>query len=239
MHRSLLLMLLITPAITLAITLAQQPADTVDILHVSPAKDFTVTGNGTGDAWKNAPWISLPLREGALTYETKLKILYSASGIYALFSCEDETISATKTEDFADLWKEDVIEIFLWTEETTVLYFEYELSPLNFELPILVPNFSGEFLGWRPWQYEGKRKTVHRVSIQRGPGNKVTGWTAEFFIPYALLAPLQNVPPHKGTQWRVNMYRIDYDNDKPSEWAWQPVKTNFHEYKSFGTMIFD
>ncbi len=60
----------------------------------------------------------------------------------------------------------------------------------------------------------------------------------EFFIPYALMKPLGNVPPTKGDKWRVNMYRLDYDNGN-TRWTWQPIQKNFHDYKSFGTMIFD
>ena len=36
-----------------------------------------------------------------------------------------------------DLWNEDVFEVFLWTDERYPVYFEYEISPLNHELPIL------------------------------------------------------------------------------------------------------
>jgi hypothetical protein len=60
--------------------------------------------------------------------------------------------------DFLDLWNEDVVEAFFWTDESNPIYFEYELSPLNYELPILVPNNKGKFLGWLPWHYEGIAK---------------------------------------------------------------------------------
>ena len=40
----------------------------------------------------------------------------------------------------------DVFEVFLWTDEKQPIYFEYEISPLGYELPILVPNFGGKFL---------------------------------------------------------------------------------------------
>jgi hypothetical protein len=61
---------------------------------------------------------------------------------------------------------------------------------------------------------------------------------AEFFIPFDLLKPLNNVPPQKGTQWRMNMYRIDYDKGT-SSWSWQPTRVNFHDIESFGTLLFD
>ena len=49
-----------------------------------------------------------------------------------------------------------MFEVFLWPDERDPIYFEYEISPLGRELPILVPNLDGKFLGWRPWHYEGE-----------------------------------------------------------------------------------
>ncbi|HMD81184.1 MAG TPA: carbohydrate-binding family 9-like protein, partial [Anaerolineales bacterium] len=182
--------------------------------------------------------ITLSKRNGSSTYQTRAKLLYSETGIYGMFDCPDKTITATITEDFADLWHEDVIEVFFWTDESTPLYFEYELSPLNYELPILVPNFGGDFLGWRPWHYEDARKTRHATKVIKDEKGNVTSWVGEFFIPYALLKPLQNVPPKSGTTWRANLYRIDYDEGQ-SGWTWQPVQTNYHDIHRFGTIQFE
>ncbi len=41
-------------------------------------------------------------------------------------------------------------------------------------------------------------------------------WTAEFYIPYALLKPIISGPPVKGSRWRANFYRIDYDHGQRS-----------------------
>jgi hypothetical protein len=201
-------------------------------LKISRTEDFEITGDGTSQAWASTQWVLLPHRNGAKTYETKAKLLYSTTGVYGLFFCEDDIITSTLREDFTDLYNEDVVEIFFWTDELKPLYFEYELSPHNFELPILVPNSNGTFLGWLPWHYEGERKTRHATRITE------KAWTAEFFIPYALLKPLDNVPPKKGTKWRCNFYRIDYDSGT-SYWSWQKTRTNFHDFKRFGTILFD
>jgi len=200
--------------------------------------DFAVAGEGNNAFWQKVDWIVLDKKKGLAEYETKAKFCYSDSGLYALFYCEDKKITATLKEDFADLFKEDVIELFLWTDESTPLYFEYELSPLNYELAILVPNFGGDFFGWKPWHYEDKRLTRHATKIVKDENGAITSWTAEFFIPYALLKPLRNVPPKKGSQWRVNFYRIDYDHGY-SSWVWQPVEINFHDYRNFGVMKFE
>lgn len=200
--------------------------------------DFDGVADTSDVHWSQAPWIQLPSRDGS-THDrvTKAKLLYSDKGIYGLFFCEDSKITATLQQDFADLYNEDVVEIFFWTDERYPIYFEYELSPLNYELAILVPNFDGKFLGWRPWHYEGERLTRHETKILR-EGNAVSAWIASFFIPYAVLAPLPAVPPVKGTRWRANLYRIDYDEGS-AEWSWQPTKVNFHDYRLFGTLQFD
>jgi hypothetical protein len=153
----------------------------------------------------------------------------------------DRTLTATMNEDFMDLWKEDVFEVFLWTDERFPVYFEYEISPLDRELPILIPNFGGRFLGWRPWHYDQDRKTRKATSIIGGPKQSkaaIQGWRAEFFIPYALLSPLQNVPPKPGSTWRANFYRMDHDGGRTTQWEWAAVGDSFHEYQKFGHLVF-
>ena len=136
-----------------------------DTLKVKRTTDFEINGDGSNANWNNSNWLELPKSGGSVSYQTKVKMLYSDSGIYCLYHCEDNKITATLKEDFLDLWNEDVVEAFFWTEESNSIYFEYELSPLNYELPILVPNNKGKFLGWRPWHYEGNRKTKHAIHI--------------------------------------------------------------------------
>ena len=207
-------------------------------LLVKKTKDFVLSGQGDAANWNSTEFVALHKKEpGTVNYHSKFKILYSDAGIYCLYISEDAKITSTLKEDFADLYNEDVVEAFFWPDEKSVIYFEYELSPTNYELPILVPNYKGKFLGWRPWHYENERKTRHATSIQK-QGNQVQSWTAEFFIPYTLLKPLQNVPPVSGMKWRANFYRIDYDQGN-NFWTWQPTRLNFHDYEKFGTLIFE
>ena len=206
-------------------------------LGIRSTADFEITGDGNSTAWAAAEWTSLTARNGPRSYyQSRVKLLYSEKGIYCLFSCQDNQITSTLKEDFADLFKEDVVEIFFWPDETVPVYFEYELSPYGFELPILIPNLKGTFLGWRPWHYEGTRVTRRAARIMKN-GNDVVSWTAEFFIPFALLNPLVMKAPQKGARWRANMYRIDYD-EGASHWSWQPTRQNFHDFEKFGTIEF-
>ena len=211
-------------------------------LTVRATADFEVTGAGDSPSWQPIEWTALRRRQpDGHPYETRFKILYSNTGLYVLMDATDRKLTATMTEDFMDLWNEDVFEVFLWPDERHPVYFEYEISPLNKELAILVPNFGGKFLGWRPWHYEKERLIRKATSVTGGPKQShaaIRGWRAEFFIPYALLTPLQNVPPKPGTRWRANFYRMDHDDGTRTHWVWAPVRTNFHDYESFGELLF-
>jgi len=219
-------------------------ADAHRELRVKPTDDFEVDGQGTNEAWKKAEWSSLrPRSSDGPAYAVRVKTRYSRTGLYVLMEAEDRKLTSTFQDDFANLWTEDVFEFFVWPDERDPIYFEYEISPLNRELPIIVPNPDGhKFLGWRPWHYEGDRKIRKATSATGGPaeaGASVNGWKAEIFMPFALLSPMRNVPPEPGTRWRGNFYRMDYDFGKTSSWDWNRVGPSFHEFRNFGTFIFE
>lgn len=236
--------LLIAFAILLGMNTTYSHAQTSDQtrLLVRKTDDFQVNGTGDNSAWAKADWVPITIQESdGRPLATKTKTLYSSTGIYFLFQCEDEKLTATIQEDFGALYTEDVVEVFLWPDESVPIYFEYEVSPLNYELPILVPNLNGKFMGWKPWNYTGKSKVQHATSIQGGDKvSKATikGWMAEFFIPYSLLNPIVSAAPTSGTTWRGNLYRIDYDKSYQT-WSWQKTSGSFHEFKKFGTLVFE
>jgi len=212
-------------------------------LIVPRVDDFELTGDGAAAAWRAAEWQPLVrVGDGKATYPTRAKVLYSQEGVYFLVDCQDSKLSCTLTEDFADLFTEDVVEVFLWPHEPQWTYLEYEISPLGTELPILVTNHDRRFHGWLPWHYSGPRRARRATAVRGGPkapGAAVEGWSVECFIPFALLVGLANTPPQPGTRWRANVYRIDFDARPASQWAWCPdTGGDFHNFRRFGTFLF-
>ncbi len=210
--------------------------------RVERTQDFAPNGAGDHPSWAGAPWMALTPVSGPGP-QTRAKMLYSATGVYALFDCEDKKLRCAHDRDFADLYDEDVVEIFIRPDESQRSYFEYEVSPLGFELPIMVINDGQRFFGWLPWKYAGDRKCRVATAVRGGPKQPeatVAGWSAEMFIPYALLLGLGNVPPKAGMRWRANLYRIDYDDPQRTiHWTWNPLpKANFHLVDHMGTLVF-
>lgn len=216
---------------------------TTGMASVRRTADFAVSGDGAAAEWAKADWLPLTPVSGSSAYGSRAKMLYSDTGMYFLFDCEDRRLTCTMTEDGDDIYEEDVVEVFLWPDARQVLYFEYEISPLGVELPLLIPNQGGVFMGWRPWHYEGARKVRRATAVRGGPKAPmaaVEGWSAEFFVPFALLRGLGSVPPARGVLWHGNLYRIDYDESPATHWAWSAASgPNFHNYRGFGTLRFD
>ena len=212
------------------------------VYELTKVKDFEVTGSGGAAAWQKAKWAEMKREEkGGHTYFSRFKMVYSSTGLYCFFSGSDEWLSATMKKDFMDLWLEDVFEVFLWPDERHPLYFEYEISPLNRELPLLVTNISNRVMGWLPWHYSGGRKVRKKTGVignSKEPGAVIKGWSAEFFIPFKLLEPLLGSLPKPGDRWRANFYRVDYDAEKTTKWEWSPVGGDFHRPRDFGSIVF-
>ena len=159
------------------LSFSTKPFEEMNTIKVRKIEDFEITGNENTNHWKAAEWIKLTQRksEGG-SYGTQVKIQYSDRGIYFLFLCEDSKITSTMKEDNLDLWTEDVVEIFLWTDGQYPLYFEYELSPMNYELPLLIPNMEGKFR-WKsppcPARRDARPRSAPKPGIFRpAPGRE-------------------------------------------------------------------
>ncbi len=213
----------------------------VKSLRVRATEDFEVTGDGKNDAWNKTDWAALTRRgDGGLPYDAKIKLLYSRTGLYVLFHGSDAKRTAT-LKDGGHLWTEDVFEIFLQPDGGQPSYFEYEISPLGAELSLLVTNAGGKLLRWQPWVLEeGEVRKIRKAATTiPADSEAIKGWSAEMFIPYALLKPLADGPPKSGDRWRANFYRVDHDDGKTTAWDWSRVGASFHDYRNFGSLVFE
>lgn len=212
-------------------------------LLVRKCNDFTLSGKGDNSEWQKAAWnVLTKLDSGGTSYESKFKILYSATGLYLLFNGKDNKITTTYAENFEDLYKGDVFEAFFHTDREVPLYLEYEINQLNKELVLMVPHLKNRVYGWIPWHYENERRIKKLVNIVGGKmeaGSALISWSAELFFPYQIFMPLGNIPPVTGTVWNANFYRLDYDGGRMIKWAWSPVEKSFHEFNKFGQITFE
>ncbi|MES1216798.1 MAG: carbohydrate-binding family 9-like protein [Bacteroidota bacterium] len=216
-------------------------SDTPLVVH--RCNDFVVTGKGESPEWEKAKWTALDkIDTGGKENKTRFKILYSSTGVYVLFNGDDEKITSSFKNDFENLFEADVFEVFFHPNPAEPIYFEYEVSPLNKELVLLILNMNGKFGSWMPWHYEDKKRIVKNVVINGGKmesNASIKSWSAELFFPYQILNPLKNVPPASGTRWNANFCRLDYDSGHMIKWSWSPIAVSFHEFKKYFSIQFE
>ncbi len=213
------------------------------LLVVKKCTDFAISGKGDHANWQKAGWTSLQkLDKAGAAYASRFKVLYSVKGIYVLFNGEDAVITSPFTKDFEKIFKGDVFEVFFHPQPDEPIYFEYEVSPLDKELVLLMVQRNEYIGGWSPWPYEPGSKVKKKVTVNGGPkkdGASIKSWTAELFIPYKLLGAFKNTPAVKGSIWKANFCRLDYDTGNMVKWAWAPIETSFHETSRYFSLKFD
>ncbi|MBA4055337.1 MAG: hypothetical protein C0490_11545 [Marivirga sp.] len=218
-----------------------------DPLIIRRCDDFNVTGTGDDKAWSQSEWVYLTkLDQGGVEYETKFKMLFSPTGIYVLFSGQDDKITTQDYKDFDNIFNGDVFEVFFHPNPAVNVYFEYEINQLDKELILMISNIKGHgYRPWVPWHYNNnkERSIIKRVEVSGGD-KKVDGpirtWSAEIFFPYGILGLLPDVAPKSGSIWHANFCRLDYDTGKMVKWSWTPsIKSSFHELEAFRSIKFE
>jgi len=133
---TLLFCIITSTGITKKKVMAQPDSDS--ILLIKKTSDFVFNKHKIDENWSRTQWVPLTRIKGKKGYNTKVKILYSTKGIYFLFECKDKVLNADFQSDFEKLWTQDVVEVFIRPDEVSTDYVEYEISPLNLELILLI-----------------------------------------------------------------------------------------------------
>lgn len=212
-------------------------------LIIRSCSDFKITGLGDDIQWEKTDWVTMKrLDPKGEDYESRFKILYSATGIYVLFYGKDNKTTSHFKKNFGKIFQGDVFEVFFQPAPEQAIYFEYEINPSGKELVLLMVKQERALKGWRPWPYEKEDKVKKKVYFSDEDheiGNKNGFWSAELFFPYSLLHSFRNVPPQSGNIWYANFCRLDYDTGEMVKWAWAPVKESFHELDKYMAVIFE
>jgi hypothetical protein len=215
-----------------------------DTLLVKRCADFALTG-GIGDAWKRTNWVTLTQLDSSNNrYASEFKIIYSTTGIYVLLRGTDKTITTQEFDDFDDLFKGDVFEVFFHPDHKGSVYLEYEVNAMNKEFLLTLTRIDGKLIGWMPRFQDVKHsagiKKLVTVDGDQKIGGAIDGWLAELYFPFIALGLLPGVPPQPGDCWHANFCRLDYDEGTMVKWSWSPrIKKSFHELEAYRSIVFE
>lgn len=224
------------------------PADNGIVECRRVTSPIIIDGLPSDDAWKNAQIISNfsqswlgpnhPARG-----KTVARLLWDDQFLYFLAEMDDLDIYADTTQHNADLWNNDVFELFLKPSTTGLAYYEFEINAQNATLDLFFPSRgSGGMRRWAkkvPFHLETK-VTLRGASTLNNPTDRDIGWIVEGRIPWSDFS-LTGGKPNPGDEWRFALCRYDYsvyNEDVETSSSAPLTKSNFHQYEDYSVLKF-
>ncbi len=204
--------------------------DEAEWATAQPTSNFVILGNDTKAA-KTVTWA---------------KMLWDDSNLYVAFFCKDHYIWATYKNRDDQLYKEDVVEVYIDPDGDGQKYLEIEVNPLNtiFDLWLTKPWASGG-QGVTGWNMAGLLTAVSIDGTISNNSDNDNGWICEMALPFTAMqfsAPAMNFPPLENETWRFNLYRFDRRSTSGSigeATGWSQTNGGQHEPDKFGTLYFE
>jgi hypothetical protein len=173
-------------------------------------------------------------------YRTEAKMLWDDKNLYVAWICQDEDVWTSYTQHDDPLYNQEVVEIFIDADGDGKTYNELEVSPANVTFDAYFPSHRENLPKAITWE-SGIESAVVVDGTLNNANDVDKGWIAEASIPIAKLAAVPHVLPQVGDKWRINLYRLDWYNDrKVNEGsAFSPVFIgDFHNLPRFGWLEF-
>ncbi|NIU01480.1 MAG: hypothetical protein GWN01_11355, partial [Nitrosopumilaceae archaeon] len=137
------------------------------------SEQIILKNNRTGESIRNE------------TILTRTKACYDDENFYVAFECYDPDILSEYTERDEPLWNQDVVEIFIDTDDEMDTYYEIEISPQNviFDTHIIIPT-QIDVADIAQFNLTGIRTAVFVEGTLNNRADTDHKWTIELAIPF-------------------------------------------------------
>ena len=213
-----------------------------------------IDGKLNESVWEKAQAVQLVKTDtGQLpNKKTEAKMLWDDQYLYVGFICSDNDIWTTISDHDGPIYGEEVVEVFIDPDKDQKTYIELEVNPMNVLFDGFVINGKQQQLGIKvllDWEsrdlkhavfIDGHLKTSH-PNQRVEPSQPDQSWFCEMAIPFSDCITAPNIPPKKGDEWRLNLYRIERGKIKKEDEysAWSPTrKIDYHRPQHFGILRF-
>lgn len=220
---------------------------------------IAIDGRLDDAAWTGAAWTDAFVdiegdHKPAPRFETRAKMLWDDEYLYIGARLQEPHIWATLTERDEIVFNDNDFEIFIDPDGDTEQYYEVEVNALNtiFDL-FLVKTYIDGGPALHDWDLKGMKHAVHIGGTLNNPSDLDAGWSIEFALPWAHLAPAARTatPPHSGGVWRINFSRVQWRHrvvdgryeklpgPREDNWVWSPQGVvNMHLPERWGMVEF-
>jgi hypothetical protein len=185
----------------------------------------TIDGDTSDAAWQKAAIIPglLPARKATAPVDlaiqpTTVRALWDTNALYVAFDCaDDEVYSSGTLKHDDDIYKEDVVEVFLDGRGDGRQYVEIQVGPTGVNLDLMYVLTSEaeqgpdlrlssrvmktERWGFREWEMTGLQTAARKTD---------RGWSAEFAIPAESVMKRRGSKTFFPTEIRAHFMRYDW-----------------------------
>jgi hypothetical protein len=215
-------------------------------IHVRKAiSAITIDGKLDEPAWRAAvtsPAFKRPDgTQSSPSMHTRVKLLWDDEALYVAFTVRDKEGKSKFTKRDEELWKSDVVEIYLDPGADGKKYVELQVSPKNVIFDALFnTRRKPKWEKARAWNLAGLKTAVHEGEIDSR--RKQKGWTVEIAVPWKGLADADAAKPVINARWKANFFRIEAPGNFSHLAAWSSVsddrRPDFHNLARAGFLVF-
>ena len=190
------------------------------------------------NAWAKAETISLLNNKTGNAveqdeYKSEVKTCYDSDYLYVAFINHDRDIFTSFTKRDEHLWKDEVVEVFIDTDDGLSTYIEIEISPTNIQFDSYITDtLNIDLIETPKYNIIGLKSAVFVDGTVNNNQDTDKSWTVEMAIPF------QEIGITSKNEYPINFYRIDKDNAGPGSYAWSPTFRRFHSPSRFGKIQF-
>ena len=206
---------------------------------------LVIDGRVSDRAWNSAAqtplWRDPVSGDEVSGLDSWAKLLWDDQYLYVAFSGRDTDVWANLTDRDANLWEEEVFELFIDAGRNGTNYLEFQINPANTVFDAVFADARNRKLDEaKARNIEGLESAVYVNGTLNKRDDTDRAWTAEVRIPLAAIPSLGNLPPRDGDTMRVNFYRYDRGaGDDATTLAWSAVGAGtFHNPERFGVATF-
>ncbi len=169
------------------------------------------------------------------------RLAWDKNYLYVAIECADDDIWSYSNKDDDQLWRGDVVELFIKPSTKKLGYVEFVVAPGGALYDGRYPSRgSGTFFRFKNWSSHAKVATT----INGTDGNwkdTDTGYIVEMAIPFSALKDI-TPPPTTGTVWTFGVCHYDYSKsfEQPLLMMSMPESKHngYHYYEGYRPLLF-
>ncbi len=170
------------------------------------------------------------------TYQSFAQVGYDKNYLYIAFTCFDTDIYSTFTKRDQRLWEQEVVEVFIDTDDNPNDYVELEVSPANILYDSWIDDPRNITSETADFNLDDIHTAVQVFGTLNERNDQDRKWTVEMAIP---LTELSSEGTMDTREWRINLYRINNDAYGPRLMAYSPTGGSFHQPDKFTSILID